>query len=91
MLICEKDGCCVDCPITNPETAEQCDHAIEVEPVRRGRWVVHTRKAKTLQLGTINYHYATSCEVCHFKENRDLTMYKRCPNCGAIIVGRCAT
>lgn len=39
-LICEQgyQTKCVNCPIRDMN-AEPCEHAIEVAPVRRGRWL----------------------------------------------------
>lgn len=75
-LICEEGYTtkCEDCPIRD-ENAEPCEHAIEVAPVRHGKWMpFHAEFA-----GDIQY-----CSVCEIGFS-DRTAY--CPHCGAVMDG----
>ena len=82
-LICEKGYTtkCEDCPIRD-ENAEPCEHAIEVAPVRRGRWKYNTdfQVWNCSECGE-NPHKATGVVVV--EEN--LPAY--CPHCGARMNG----
>ena len=76
-LICEKEMQCVDCPIRD-ENAQPCEHAIEVAPVRNGRW--------------IEDHDYLKCPECSVMVKRDFTFFdigdwNYCPNCGARMDG----
>ena len=76
-LICEKEMQCVDCPIRY-ENAEPCEHAIEVAPVRNGRW--------------IEDHDYLKCPECSVMVKRNFTFFdigdwNYCPNCGAQMDG----
>ena len=50
---------------------------IESEPVRHGRWIVHT--TWNGMFGLIH----SECSECKFDRNGDLSSWKFCPNCGA--------
>jgi hypothetical protein len=50
---------------------------IEAEPVRHGRWIVHT--TWNGMFGLIH----SECSECKFDRNGDLSSWKFCPNCGA--------
>lgn len=50
--------------------------AIEAEPVRHGRWIVHTTWHG--MFGLIH----SECSECKFDRNGDLSSWKFCPNCG---------
>lgn len=52
-------------------------HTIEAEPVRHGRWIVHTTWHG--MFGLIH----SECSECKFDRNGDLSSWKFCPNCGA--------
>ena len=77
-FICEKQGrCCphefydsIEQAITDSEDGVPCDHLIEVESVRHGRWLpFHSTAAGDIQ-------YCSACEIgCTWKPNY-------CPNCG---------
>lgn len=49
---------------------------IEAEPVRHGRWIVHTTWHG--MFGLIH----SECSECKFDRNGDLSSWKFCPNCG---------
>ena len=83
-FICEKQGrCCphefydsIEQAITDSEDGVPCDHLIEVESVRHGRWVINKKR------------YLVYCSECsepvsyypNIKDVRDENHY--CPNCG---------
>ena len=82
-LICEKgyQTKCVDCLIRD-ENAEPCEHAIEVAPVRNGRWQYNTD------------FYVWCCSECGENPHKgtgvvvseeNLPAY--CPHCGARMDG----
>ena len=50
---------------------------IESEPVRHGRWIVHTTWH-----GMFGLIYS-ECSECKFDRNGDLSSWKFCPMCGA--------
>ena len=84
-LICEKgyQTKCVDCPIRD-ENAEPCEHAIEVVPVRHGKWV-HSHYENCSEQFEI-----VKCSCCGH-EAYAMAFYVRggnyCPNCGAMMDG----
>lgn len=49
---------------------------IEADPVRHGRWIVHTTWHG--MFGLIH----SECSECKFDKNGDLSTWKFCPNCG---------
>jgi hypothetical protein len=51
---------------------------IEAEPVRHGRWLVHTTWHG--MFGLIH----SECSECKFDRNGDLSSWKFCPNCGSM-------
>lgn len=51
---------------------------IEAEPVRHGRWIVHTTWHG--MFGLIH----SECSECKFDRNGDLSSWKFCPNCGSM-------
>ena len=79
-FICEKQGrCCphefydsIEQAITDSEDGVPCDHLIEVEPVRHGRWeIVVGSDGKERMV----------CTGC--RKQQDLTgVFSYCPNCG---------
>ena len=71
-LYCEKRHC-GSVPI---EYIKQMP-TIEAEPVRHGRWIVHTTWHG--MFGLIH----SECNECKFDRNGDLSSWKFCPNCGA--------
>lgn len=77
-LVCEKgyQTKCEDCPIRD-ENAEPCEHAIEVAPVRHGRWNKAYRSGVTVAEG-----FVSSC--CDMWNERSA---EYCPNCGARMDG----
>lgn len=54
---------------------------IEAEPVRHGRWIVHTTWHG--MFGLIN----SECSECKFDRNGDLSSWQFCPHCGAKMDG----
>ena len=54
---------------------------IEAEPIRHGRWIVHTTWNR--MFGLIH----SECSECKFDRNGDLSSWKFCPNCGARMDG----
>ena len=81
-FICEKQGrCCphefydsIEQAITDSEDGVPCDHLIEVDPVRHGRWINHTM---------IDGHIHAECSECH--KIRIIDNF--CPNCGCRMDG----
>lgn len=78
-FICEKQGrCCphefydsIEQAITDSEDGVPCNHLIEVEPVRHGRWKRYGR----------NLGECSNCgEIVNIR-------YNYCPNCGAKMDG----
>ncbi len=49
----------------------------KAEPVRHGRWIVHTTWHG--MFGLIH----SECSECKFDRNGDLSSWKFCPDCGA--------
>lgn len=86
-FICEKQGrCCphefydsIEQAITDSQDGVPCDHLIEVESVRHGRWIETPR----LYYGVKQYE----CSLCYsdtFWNKHCITeKYPHCPNCGA--------
>ena len=75
MYICEKNGACIDCPITH-ENEEPCDHMIEVEEVTHAEWVKKDGLYTCSNCGT----------TCPYGIQIDVIDYwdcPRCPKCGA--------
>ena len=74
-LICEKgyQTKCVDCPLRD-ENAEPCEHAIEVAPVRHGRWVRSSDRPDTI--------ICTFCDSAFDVWKADIKRHHYCPNCG---------
>ena len=81
--ICEKgyQTHCVDCPIRDRD-AEPCEYAIEVAPVRHGRWQYNTD------------FYVWRCSECGENPHKGtgvVTTAEKlpayCPNCGARMDG----
>ena len=78
-FICEKQGrCCphefynsIEQAITDSEDGVLCDHLIEVESVRHGRWEV--------KVG-MNFFKERNCPVC--KKRIESNFWSFCPNCG---------
>lgn len=79
-FICEKQGrCCphefynsIEQAITDSEDGVLCDHLIEVESVRHGRWEV--------VVGSDGKEHMV-CTEC--RKQQDLTgVFSYCPNCG---------
>lgn len=91
-FICEKQGrCCphefydsIEQAISDSEDGVPCDHLIEVNPVRHGRWIRPHWK---------NSNYCCDCSECGGEAmHRDYQWYKNgiypiCPNCGAKMDG----
>ena len=83
-FICEKQGrCCphefydsIEQAITDSEDGVPCDHLIEVEPVRHGRWEV--------KVG-MNFFKERNCPVC--KKRIESNFWNFCPNCGCRMDG----
>ena len=78
MYICQKDGCCIDCPIIN-ENEEHCDHMVEVEYVIHAEWVK----------GKSGLYSCSHCDAtCPYDVQGDVIEYwdcPRCPKCGAVM------
>ena len=75
MYICEKNGRCVDCPITN-SNEEPCEYMIEVAPVVHAKWIW-----KDFMYNGV---YSLCCSECLETEGaRETATY--CSNCGAIM------
>ena len=81
-FICEKQGrCCphefydsIEQAITDSEDGVPCDHLIEVDPVRHGRW------------GKQDDY--SCCSVCGQSiADECVPWFKFCPNCGARMDG----
>lgn len=75
-LICENgyQTKCVDCPLRD-DNAKPCEHAIEVAPVRHGRWVMSGDRPDTI--------ICTCCDSAFDVWKADIKRYHYCPNCGA--------
>ena len=84
-FICEKQGrCCphefydsIEQAITDSEDGVLCDHLIEVDPVRHGRWEARAipRSDPDGDWIALEYH----CSLCNRLEYRKENY---CPNCG---------
>ena len=84
-FICEKQArCCphefydsIEQAITDSEDGVLCDHLIEVESVRHGRWI--------LEREPDGKPYCFHCSVCDddFHYIGITAVYNYCPNCGA--------
>lgn len=74
-LICEQgyQTKCVNCPIRD-RNAEPCEHAIEVAPVRHGRWL----EKKTWSLGRWVSWF--ECSECGDRDY-NAEMYEAMPFC----------
>lgn len=79
-LICENgyQTKCVDCPLRD-ENAKPCEHAIEVAPVRHGRWVMSSDRPDTI--------ICTCCDSAFDVWKADIKRHHYCPNCGAKMQG----
>ena len=83
-FICEKQGrCCphefydsIEQAITDSEDGVPCDHLIEVEPVRHGRWVNTHPDSEFVQ-----------CSLCKYPVYVCWNQTNYCPNCGALMDG----
>lgn len=79
MYICEKNGRCVDCPITN-ENEEHCGHMVEVEYVIHAEWV---------KKGDRGLYSCSHCgAICPCDVQGDVIEYwdcPHCPKCGAVM------
>ena len=82
-FICEKQGrCCphefydsIEQAITDSEDGVPCDHLIEVESVRHGRWEIVVGSDGKERMVCTGY-----------RKQQDLTgVFSYCPNCGAIM------
>ena len=70
--------------MTDGEWCRKCIYEapkVEAEPVRHGRWIVHTTWHG--MFGLIH----SECSECKFDRNGDLSTWKFCPNCGARMDG----
>jgi hypothetical protein len=65
--------------MTDGEWCRKCIYEapkVEAEPVRHGRWIVHT--TWNGMFGLIH----SECSECKFDRNGDLSSWKFCQNCG---------
>lgn len=70
--------------MTDGEWCRKCIYEapkVDAEPVRHGRWIVHTTWHG--MFGLIH----SECSECKFDRNGDLSSWKFCPNCGAQMNG----
>lgn len=74
-----KDGTCDDFDMLI------INHAPTIDPVRHGRWLVHTEKihGKVTWTGVRCRWTGARCSLCDAIVEKRLAMYNYCPNCGA--------
>lgn len=78
---CYTKGECDGCEYKYCIEAVEDTPTIEAEPIRHGRWIVHT-----LWHGMFGLIHS-ECSECKFDRNGDLSSWKFCPNCGVRMDG----
>ena len=81
MWICEKNARCVD-------ECDNCQHYIEVEPVRHGKWNGTFRHVgKNVNTGEPMDVFSYDCSVCNWHTGNQGKSFNYCPYCGAKMDG----
>lgn len=79
MWICDKDEHCIDCTRNYPN--EKCEHYIEVQVIKRGRWVWQDEIKVDQDDEYCYYTQGYVCSECGHIEGMNEPNY--CSNCGA--------
>ena len=77
-----KEFCAEEsCPYYEIRRRIETAPTIDADPVRHGRWIVHTKWHG--MFGLVH----SECSECKFDRNGDLSSWKFCPFCGARMDG----